>query len=59
MGKTKFQPSWVNKFWWVAPLKRDASKAYYNICKKGFRIDGSGKSEVPFHHKSPSIKDRG
>ena len=57
MGKTKFQPSWVNEFQRVAPLKGDTSKAYCTICKKAFRTDGSGKSQVSSHHKSDSIKD--
>ena len=59
MGKSKFQPSWLNEFPRVAPLKGDTSKAYYTICKKAFRIDGSGKSQVSSHHKSHSIKDDG
>ena len=59
MGKTKFQPSWVNELLWVAPLKEDTSKAYLTICKKAFRIDESGKSQVSSHHKSLNIKDGG
>ena len=57
MGKSKFQPSWVNAFPWVAPLKGDTSKAYCTICKKTFRIGGCGKSQGSSHCKSNSIKD--
>ena len=59
MGKTKFQPSLVNEFPWVALLKEDTSKVYCTICKNAFRIDGSGKPQVFSHHKSHSIKDDG
>ena len=59
MGKTKFQPSLVNEFPWVALLKGDTSKVYCTICKNAFRIDGSGKPQVFSHHKSHSIKDDG
>ena len=55
LGKTKFQPSLVNKFLWVALLKGDTSKIYCTIYEKAFRIDG--KSQVSSHHKSHSIKD--
>ena len=49
MGKTKFQPSWVNKFWSVAPLKRDASKAYYNIfVRKVSGLMGLESHKCPF-----------
>ena len=49
----------VNKFPWAALLKEDTSKAYCTICKKAFRNDGSGKSQVSSHSKSHSIKDGG
>ena len=57
LGKTKFQPSLVNKFPWVALLKGDTSKVYCTIYEKAFRIDGSGKSQVSSHLKFHSIKD--
>ena len=59
IGKTKCQSSLVNEFPWVAPLKGDTSKAYCTFCKKAFRIDESGKSQVSSHHKYHSIKDGG
>ena len=59
MGKTKFQSYWLKEFSWIESLKGDSGKVWCKLCKKSFKIDGSGKSQVLSHQKSHSIQDGG
>ena len=57
--RTKFQQSWLKDFAWLKPVCGDSYKGHCVTCKKDFRIDGSGRSQVVSHQKSHSVKDGG
>ena len=58
MGKTQYQAKWATEFPWLSPAL-DKFKAYCNICKREFKICGSGRSQVVCHQRCHSTKDGG
>ena len=52
MGKT-YQRGWEKDCHWLKSVKGYKTKAYYTLCKKGFRIENSGVSQVNSHSKGP------
>ena len=58
MGRTTFQSKWMKEFSWVSAAK-DKYQAFCNICRKEFKIDGSGRSQVVSHQKCHSVGDGG
>ena len=58
MGRTTFQSKWMKEFSWVSATK-DKYQAFCNICRKEFKIDGSGRSQVVSHQKCHSVGDGG
>ena len=58
MGRTTFQSKWMKEFSWVSAAK-DKCQAFCNICRKEFKIDGSGRSQVVSHQKCHSVGDGG
>ena len=58
MGRTTFQSKWMKEFSWMSAAK-DKYQAFCNICRKEFKIDGSGRSQVVSHQKCHSVGDGG
>ena len=65
MGKTSHKSPWGTSYKWLTSVKNDAYSGYCKICKKAFRIDGSGQSQVQAHARGnkhlaldPETKDK-
>ncbi len=57
MGKTTYCPAWEETYKWISKDSNgDLSKAYCMYCKKTFKIDNSGYSQVKSHAESESHK---
>ena len=57
MGKTTYCPAWEETYKWISKDSNgDSSKAHCKYCKKTFRIDNSGHSQVKSHAESESHK---
>ena len=52
MGKSAYKASWEEEYDWLAPVKTDKHRAFCKRCKKCFRVDGSGVSQVKSHAKT-------
>ena len=48
MGKT-YQRGWEKDYPWLKSVKGYKTKAYCTLCKKDFRIENSGVSQVNSH----------
>ena len=65
MGKTSYKSSWEASYKWFTSVKNDVYSGYCKICKKAFRTDGSGWSQVQAHARGnkhlaldPETKDK-
>lgn len=48
---TKYNSAWESQFKWLKPDKESVFSAFCELCKKTFKIDGSGISQVKVHEK--------
>ena len=52
MGKSKFQPDWLNKpsyATWLAANRNDAFSAYCQVCRSNFDVTAMGEAAVRSH----------